>query len=476
MPRIGKDEWVETAEGRTDKYAGVSGRARSLWETTHPGWRLGAFVVVAAVFPFLTSSDFHVRVGVQALLFAILALGLNVTVGWVGVLDLGFVAFYGFGAYAYAFMSSDQFDLHWPTEATLVIVVLATALLGFILGQPSRRLSGDYLAIITLFFAQMFVEVTTNLDRIEVAGRRLDITGGPNGIPGLDQFKVFGIQFDEITDYFYLLLAFLVVIAVALYHVDRSRIGRAWNAIREDPLAAEAMTIPVNRLRLLAFVFGAAVAGLSGSVFGAVQQGVFPTNFALTLLIMIYAALVLGGTGSMSGAILGGIIIASVPNILRSPDPASWLFYLALLGGIILLLRNPIRMIAVIGGVIALGLAIRGIVAGVWPGTVADSALREGVLADGLFGWVVLLDVSRETAGNVAFVALIGTGLVYTLLQGRWRTAMLIPMIYLGVFTWENRLVFEPSVTRQLLFGAILVILMASRPQGLLGTPRVETT
>jgi branched-chain amino acid transport system permease protein len=476
MAKIGQDEWVETAEERTAVAAGLRGRLRHLWANTHPGWRLGAFVLVAAIFPFVTSSDFHVRIGVNALLFAILALGLNVTVGWAGVLDLGFVAFYGFGAYAYAFVSSDQFGLHWPTEATIIVVVLATAALGFILGQPSRRLSGDYLAIITLFFAQMFVEVTTNLDRIEVGDRTLDITGGPNGIPGLDQFKLFGIQFDEITDYFYLLLAFLVIVAVALYHVDRSRIGRAWNAVREDPLAAEAMTIPVNRLRLLAFMFGAAIAGLSGTVFGAVQQGVFPSNFAVTLLIMIYAALVLGGTGSMSGAILGAIIIASVPNVLRSPDPASWLFYLAVIGGLILLLRNPVRLLVVAGGVVALGFAIRGIVAGIWPDTVADSALRDSLIADGLFNWVVLLDVSRETAGNIAFVALIVAGLIYTTLDGWRRVAMLIPMIYLGAFAWENRLVFEPSVTRQLLFGAILIILMASRPQGLLGTPRVETT
>ena len=476
-PRVGKDEWVATHEGRLAGYSGPVGFVRRLWETAHPGWRLGIFAVIAAIFPFLTSSDFHVRVGVQVLLFAILALGLNVTVGWAGMLDLGYVAFYGFGAYAYAFMSSGQFDLHWPTETTIIIVVIATAGLGFLLGLPSRRLSGDYLAIITLFFAQAFVEFTNNGNRFEDFGlSNLDITGGPNGIPGVDQFKVFGIQFDSITDYFFLLLIFVVVVVVALHRVSQSRIGRAWNAIREDPLAAEAMTIPVNRLQLLAFAFGAATAGLAGSVFAAVQQGVFPTNFAVTFLIMIYAALVLGGTGSMSGAVLGAVVVASVPNILRSPDPATWLFYLALLTGIVLLLRHRLKLLAVLGGVVALGFVVRGIVAGAWPDTVADAALRESDLAGAFSSWMVVLETESKTAGNVAFVALIVCALVFTMLRGYWRAAMLVPVVYLAAFTWENRLVFEPGVTRQLLFGAILIILMASRPQGLLGTPRVEIT
>ncbi|MGI9659877.1 MAG: branched-chain amino acid ABC transporter permease [Gaiellaceae bacterium] len=476
-PRVGKDEWVATHEGRTAEYSGPIGFVQRLWETTHPGWRLVVFAAAAAIFPFLTSSDFHVRIGVQVLLFAILALGLNVTVGWAGMLDLGYVAFYGFGAYAYAFMSSDQFDLHWPTETTIIIVVIATAALGFLLGLPSRRLSGDYLAIITLFFAQAFVEFTTNGNRFDDFGLpEVDVTGGPNGIPGVDQFKIFGIQFDSISDYFFLLLIFVVVVVVALHRVAQSRIGRAWNAIREDPLAAEAMTIPVNRLRLLAFAFGAATAGLAGSVFAAVQQGVFPTNFAVTFLIMIYAALVLGGTGSMSGAVLGAIVVASVPNILRSPDPATWLFYLALLTGLVLLLRHRWKLLGVLGGVVALGFVLRGIVAGAWPGTVADAALRDSDLAGAFSSWMVVLDTQSNTAGNVAFVALIVCALAFTMLSGYWRTAMLIPIVYLAAFTWENRLVFEAGVTRQLLFGAILIILMASRPQGLLGTPRVEIT
>ena len=120
-----------------------------------------------------------------------LAVGLNIVVGWAGLLDLGYIAFYGFGAYAYAWVSSDQFDLHWPTVPTILAVVAVTALLGLLVGLPSRRLTGDYLAIVTLFFAQIFYELTINLDRIDVpwSDQTLNLTGGPNGIPGIDDMR-----------------------------------------------------------------------------------------------------------------------------------------------------------------------------------------------------------------------------------------------------------------------------------------------
>ena len=248
-----------------------------------------------------------------------LAVGLNITVGWAGLLDLGYVAFYGFGAYAYAWVSSDHFDLHWPTVPTILAVVAVTALLGLLVGLPSRRLSGDYLAIVTLFFAQMFYELTVNLDRINVpwSDKTLNLTGGPNGIPGIDNMEIFGIDLTSFQDYYFLLLILLAVVVVALHRLNQSRTGRAFRAIREDPLAAELMTIPINWLKLLAFSMGAAVAGLAGTVFAAVQVGTFPQNFQVMLLIMIYAALILGGLGSIPGAILGAVVVGAVPEILR---------------------------------------------------------------------------------------------------------------------------------------------------------------
>ena len=216
-------------------------------------------VALAALVPLVVSSDFLVRIGVNGMLLALLAVGLNVSVGWAGLLDLGFVAFYGFGAYTFALLSSDQLGIHLPTLLAVPIVILATGLLGLVLGLPSWRLSGDYLAIVTLFFSQIFLELTLNFDRLGV-----DLTGGPNGISGVDPFSFLGFEFSSPTSYFYLLLVLVAVIVTMLYLVDRSRTGRAWRALRDDPLAAEIMTVPIRRLKLMAFATGAAVAGPGG--------------------------------------------------------------------------------------------------------------------------------------------------------------------------------------------------------------------
>ena len=475
MPRIGTDEWVAQAETRTEHYRGFTAPARRVWDRVTPGARFALFLAVAAAFPFTTDSTFLQRVGVNVLLFALLALGLNIVVGWAGLLDLGYVAFYGFGAYAYAWVSSSQFDLHWPTIATIPAVVVASALLGVLLGLPSWRLVGDYLAITTLFFAQIFVELAVNLDRINLPGsdEPLNLTGGPNGIPGVDPMVIFGIEFLRVRDYFFLLLVVLALVVVGLYSLNDSRTGRAWRAVREDPLAAELMTTPVNRMKLLAFAMGAAIAGLTGTIFAAVQVGVFPQNFEVTLLIMIYAALILGGAGSIQGAILGAIVVASVPEILRTPENARYLFYGALIAVLVAAVRPWQRLAVLVGAAVAFGFAVHEIVGLVWPDGVEAGTRGEG-LGSLLDSWVVLPAVERLLIGNIAFVLLIAAVLALTQLRRDSRFLLLVPTIYLAAFVWENRLVFQPSVTRQLLFGAILVAMMTRRPHGLLGTPRVE--
>ncbi len=476
MPRIGTDEWVAEVEARTERYRGPTAPVHRAWDRLPPAARLAGFAVIAAAFPFTTDSDFLVRVGVNVLLFALLALGLNVVVGWAGLLDLGYVAFYGFGAYGYALVASDQFDIHWPTEAAVPAVVAASALLGLVLGLPSWRLVGDYLAILTLFFAQIFVELVNNLDRVSLpwSDRQLDLTGGPNGIAGIDAMRIFGIELVEVQDYFYLLLALFLLAAVGLHFLNESRTGRAWRAVREDPLAAELMTMPVNRLKLLAFVFGAATAGLTGTIFAAVQIGVFPANFELILLIMIYAALILGGAGTISGAVLGAIVIAAVPEILRTPENSRLLFYGALAAILLARVRPWKRLAAVVGALTAFGFAVHAVAGAAWPEATTGEP-SGGALAGVLDSWVVLPAVERTTIGNVAFVVLVLAGLALTRLRGDARTLAVIPTIYLAAFVWENRLIFQPSVTRQLLFGAILVVMMTARPHGLLGTPRVES-
>jgi len=478
QPRIGTDDWVASVEERRAARTGLSGRLLDRWERV-PLWApLLAVVAFGAVFPYLTDSDYVLRVGFNALVFALLALGLNIVVGYAGLLDLGYIAFFGFGAYAYAILSSNKFDLHLPTLAALPIVIAASALLGLLLGLPSRRVTGDYLAIVTLFFAQIFVTFTTNANRIVPpwSDEPIDLTGGPNGISGLDPFSLFGVDAIEVSSYFYIALVLVTLGMLGLYILSESRTGRAWKAVREDPLAAEAMTIPVNRLKLLAFAFGAATAGLTGSLFAAQQIGVFPQNFELPLLITIYAMVILGGAGSIPGVVIGAITITVVLEVLRGPADARVLFYAAIALGLAIGIRPWRRLAALLVGTLALGLVLNVLVGAIWPRATARGAAEgEGFVGSLVEAWV-LTPTEPGDIGNVAFVVLIAAVLGLTLLRGTWRLVALAPTLYLAAFVWENRLIFQPSVTRLLILGALLVVLMNARPQGLLGTTRVEIT
>ncbi|HZG36522.1 MAG TPA: branched-chain amino acid ABC transporter permease [Gaiellaceae bacterium] len=476
QPRIGTDEWVASVEGRRQRRSGVLGQLLERLGQL-PFW--APLLVVAAfglLFPFLTDSDYVVRVGFNALVFALLALGLNIVVGYAGLLDLGYIAFFGFGAYAYAVLSSNKFDIHLATVPTLLVVVVASALLGLVLGLPSGRVTGDYLAIVTLFFAQIFVTFTTNANRITLpwGDRPLDLTGGPNGIGGVDPFSLFGVEAIAVTSYFYIALVLVVLGMLALHVLSESRTGRAWKAVREDPLAAEAMTIPVFRLKLLAFAFGAATAGLTGSLFAAQQIGVFPQNFELPLLITIYAMVILGGAGSIPGVVLGALTITVVLEVLRGPDDARLLFYGGILLGLAIAIRPWQRLAAVLAGTALFGFLVHVVVGSLWPrGTARVAAQGEGLVGSIVEAWV-LLPTEPGTIGNVAFVVLVASVLGMTLLRPLWRAVLLVPTLYLAAFVWENRLIFQPSVTRLLILGALLVVLMNARPQGLFGTARVE--
>jgi len=473
--RIGVDEWVAESEDRDERYAGWQGELRRRFERIPRPGLFAAFLIVAASMPFMTNSGYIVRVGIDTLLFALLAVGLNVVVGFAGLLDLGYIAFYGFGAYAYALMSSDQFKVHWPAEATVPIVIVASGALGLLLGLPSRRLLGDYLAIVTLFFGQAFFVFVDNANRITLPwkSKPTDFTGGPNGVTNIDRMDFFGYRFESLRQYFWLSLGTLGVVMVILHFVNESRTGRAWRALREDPLAAEAMSVPVNRLKLLAFVFGAAVAGLTGTIFSAVQISVFPEDFYTPVLITIYAMMILGGAGSIVGAVLGAITVNVVLEVLRTPDNARYVFYLGILAGLLLLFRPWWRLGVVLGGTVGLGFAVHAIVAATWPrGTAGPSP--GGFLGGFIKDWVIL---PRDPyyIGNAAFGALIFAVLALTLLKGWWRTIFVIPVLYLASFVWENRLVQEGAgATRLILLGSILIVLMHVRPQGLLGTARVE--
>src|SRR5713226_114128 len=323
-PAVGKDEWVARhaapllSRGRF--LAPLEQRLRRV-----PWWAwLVLFIAASSLLPAVSSSGYVRRVAFDTVLYMLLALGLNVVVGWGGLLDLGYVAFYGIGAYAYAVLDSDKFGIHLPTIVSIPSVVILGALVGFLLGLPSRRLSGDYLAIVTLFFLQLFQTVTTNGDNM--FGH--NVTGGPNGILRVDPLHLFGhnlaVEHSGVfaRSYYWVALGFFFVVYVALRFVNHSRTGRAWRSLREDPLAAEMMGMPVNWLKLMGFAFGAAVAALTGTLFAALNASVFPLTFYFTLLIVVYTMVILGGSGSQAGVVLGAIIIGPLLE-MRSEEHTS---------------------------------------------------------------------------------------------------------------------------------------------------------
>jgi ABC-type branched-subunit amino acid transport system permease subunit len=213
----------------------------------------------------------------------------------------------------------------------------------------------------------------------------------------------------------------------------------------------------------------------TGTIFAAVQVGVFPNNFLLVFLITIYAALILGGMGAIPGAVVGAIAVAFTPELLRNPGTAGWLFYLGLVAVLLGIFKKWAVVAPVVVGVASFGYLVRVSALAVWDETilgVANNTLT-GRLLD---AWLLILGEHQDVVSNYAFVlALIGVlGVIVT--KGWWRVAVFMPTIYLAIFVWENKLALQPSVTRQLLFGGVLMVMMAVRPQGLLGTRRVEIT
>jgi branched-chain amino acid transport system permease protein len=474
-PKVGVDEWVASHAERRERRAGVLGRVQSeLERVPRPAFYL-AFGIAAALLPAFTSNGYIVRVGFDTLLYMLLALGLNITVGYAGLLDLGYVAFYGFGAFGYAMLASPKFGLHWDTLFIIPVVVVASAILGLLVALPSRRLLGDYLAIVTLFFGQLFVTVYQNGNHISVLGltRGYDVTGGPNGIPNVDNFDLGGLKISSVQGYYYAALVIFMLGIFVVYLVDQSRTGRAWKSLREDPLAAELMGMPVNRLKLVAFAFGAAIAGLTGTLFAGLNTAVFSADFDVPTLIIVYAMLILGGAGSLGGVIVGALVVNVSLEVLRTPGHATWIFYVILAATLLVKVR-PWRWLAiVVGGTIGFGYAVHAIGTALWPSKLHGQTSVGGTLGSWLQGWV-LHPTNPMMIGNVCFILLVLAVLGLTLLNDWQRRLAMIPTLCLAAFVWENRLVVEPSITRLILIGVILIVLMNARPQGLFGSARVE--
>jgi branched-chain amino acid transport system permease protein len=506
-PAIGADEWVARSDERAEARRGVGGRVLAWYERVPKPAVFVFFVAAAAAIPLLTAQTdndiYFLRVGTVALVFALLALGLNVAVGFAGLLDLGYIAYYGIGAYGYAFLSSDKFGIHWEAWLVIPLVVAVSALLGLLLALPSRRLVGDYLAIVTLFFGQIFYVIATQGYRISFLGlnedlgfdrANWDLTGGPNGIANVDGLNAFGLTASSERAYFYLTLVAVVGVFAALTLANRSRTGRAWRALHDDMLAAQAMSMPVNWLKLLAVGLGAAVAALAGTINAALLQGAFPDDYNTQVLIIIYAMVILGGAGSLAGAVLGAVLVSVLMlEGLRPQTPIGdltgngrWLFYGAILLVLVATIRPWLRLAAILGGVAAFGVVVNTIVAATTErGT--DGLLNTGPETyeeGGPLGWLIrhwlalpggTYEIGSRTWFNIALVGLIGLILCMTLVKGWVRDTLIVPAVWLAGFVWETRLVLEASgPTRFLLLGAILIVVMVARPQGLLGRPRVE--
>ena len=468
-PAIGQDEWVarhSDASFLPKRLAPLEQRLRAV-----PWWAwLTLFVGAFCLFPAVETGGYVRQVAFNTVLYMLLALGLNVVVGWAGLLDLGYVAFYGIGAYVYALLDSPHYGIHLPTLVAVPVVVVIGALAGILLGLPSWRLTGDYLAIVTLFFLQLFQTVTTNWQHV---------TGGPFGILNVDPFGLPGghqlaTQHNGVfaVAYLYVALAIFTVVFVALRLLNRSRTGRAWRSLREDPLAAEAMGMPVNWLKLLSFAFGAAVAALTGSLYAALYGNVFPLTFYFVTLITVYVMVILGGSGNQAGVVLGALIISPLLEILRDAGKSRVAFFVALVCGLLLLSRRRPRLAYVGLAALALGFVVHAICGAV------NSTWVAGEHAGGFAGlvdhWVVAPAHVASWIPPVTYIGVIAAALVCTLLRGRLRDVALVPTLYLAAFVWENVMLSKPEPARYIVLGLILIVLMILRPNGLLGERRVE--
>jgi branched-chain amino acid transport system permease protein len=266
------------------------------------------YFAVAIVLPLAFSNGGFVNFLADAGAFVLLALGLNVVVGFAGLLDLGYAAFFAIGSYTFAMLASPQFGIHIPFWVMLFLASGVAAVFGILLGAPTLRLRGDYLAIVTLGFGEIVPQTFLNLSQW---------TGGPNGIGSLDQPAIFGYRFGfNALPYYYLMLGLIAVAVLAANNLRASRLGRAWMAIREDELAAAHVGINTTATKLAAFAIGASFSGLAGCAYASKLQLVSPDQFGFNVSVAVLSMLVLGGMGNIPGVIVGSLVISSLDRFI----------------------------------------------------------------------------------------------------------------------------------------------------------------
>ncbi len=296
------------------------------------------FAIVLVAAPHVMPDNYWLRIYSMTGLYVMLALGLNVVAGFAGLLDMAYVAFFGLGGYIFALLSSNQFNIHFPFPLTLPLAAFLTMGVGFALGSTSMRLKGDYLAIVTLAFAQIFKLLLLNLDR------PVNITGGVNGIFNLDPINLFGFRIISPIAYSYLMWIAGLLVIIGCFRLKNSRYGRGWEAIREDELAAEAMGVNTAWMKLKAFACGACIAGATGALFASFQDSVFPNNFDFPQLVIVYCMVILGGLGNILGVVIGAILLSILPEFLREYGAYRMMSY-----GLILILLMALRPQGIMG-------------------------------------------------------------------------------------------------------------------------------
>ena len=329
--RIGVDEWVAQHEERTERYAGVRGRLLRTYDRVPPAGRLGAVLVAGAILPLFVSSDYVMRVGVDTLIYVLLVLGLNIVVGYAGLLDLGYVAFFAFGAYTTGLLTGGLLNSFLGITPPVIsadlnfylavpIVALLAALVGLLIGAPVLRLRGDYLALVTLGLGEMVT--------VLVASPWLTpLVGGPAGMRDVSDAAIGGISFREPKNFYYLALAFVALALFVSRRLYNSRIGRAWTAMREDEQTADAMGVSITSFKLLAFAIGGAIGSLGGALFAVKIGSLTPASFEVIVSIQVLGIVILGGLGSLPGVVLGALVLVGLPGVLREFEEYRLLAY-----------------------------------------------------------------------------------------------------------------------------------------------------
>ncbi|MCX2698708.1 branched-chain amino acid ABC transporter permease [Ochrobactrum chromiisoli] len=294
--------------------------------------RLGLIALLVAIMVGLSlvpsMPPYYVRVVNSILLYIILAVGLNLVVGYVGLLDLGFIAFYAVGAYCYAFLASGHFGIHLPFIIVLIVGAIAGAFAGILLGFPVLKLRGDYLAIVTLSFGEIIRIVINNAD---------EFTNGPQGIAALDRARIFDLPLTSPVNFYWLLLVLAVIVCAAVFWMERTILGKTWRAMREDQDVVRGLGINTTNLKLTAFAISAAIGGAGGVIFGASQRFVSPESFTFQESLLVVLIIIIGGVGNILGVVAGATLLIILPEVLHFAAQYRLLIYGLVLVSVIIL-------------------------------------------------------------------------------------------------------------------------------------------